>query len=281
MPTQSLSIEFNDSEAQFLNYVQSVNDICRDWPFISSVVKLENANLSWQMEYYERLSLIAVLQNFRPSVSIEIGTYSGGSLSVLSQYSQRVLSLDKNPLSSKYLAGHFSNVTYVVGDSKLELPRVLQQVERDQDGRTFVLVDGDHSQSGVLADINNVLQFNPRYPTIIMMHDSFNPECRAGMLRARWSENPYVHLVEIDFQHGSLFNRSNPLRQMWGGLALAILLPEKRMDMLTVSRRHDLLYQTVLAESCHKTPSWISKRLIRLGRTVRHLPVALNIRSPQ
>lgn len=258
-------------DTQFLDYIQFVNEVYQDWPTIASVLGLDDLTLTWQMEYYERTALIAVLQNFQPAVAIEVGTHSGGSLAVLSRFSQKVLSLDVNPSSSEYLAGRFPNVEYIVGDSKRELRRILETVEREQRGPTFVLIDGDHSQAGVRTDLNNVLRFGPRYPTVIMAHDSFNPDCRAGMLEARWADNPHVHLVEIDFQHGSIFDRSKPPREMWGGLMLAVLLPEKRQGDLTVSRRHELLFGIVLAQSAHKERSWIRHQAGRVAEKLRRI----------
>jgi hypothetical protein len=124
----------------------------------------------------------------------------------------KVLSFDINPSSREYLGGRFPNVEYIVGDSKCELPPIVETSR----GPTFVLIDGDHTQAGVRTDLNNVLQFLPRYPTTTMAHDSFNPDCRTGMLEARWADNRHFHLVEIDFQHGSIFDRTKPPREMWG-----------------------------------------------------------------
>jgi len=68
----------------------------------------------------------------------------------------------------------------IVGDSKLELPFTLEKVSKEQIGSLFILIDGDHTRSGVRADLNNTLKLVPRYPTIIVAHDSFNPGCRTG-----------------------------------------------------------------------------------------------------
>jgi hypothetical protein len=278
MCSLSLNKGKNTPETEFVENIRRVDDFSQEWPTIASVLGLNDLNLSWQMDYCERATLIPVLQNFRPTISIEVGTYSGGSLAVLSRFSQKVFSLDINPLSSEYLVGRFPNVAYVIGDSKLELPRILETVEREQSGPTFVLVDGDHSAAGVLADLNNILRFQPRHPTIVMAHDSFNPDCRTGMLQARWADSPHVHLVEIDFQNGYIFEISNG--QMWGGLALAVLLPEKRKGELTVSRRHELLYRTILAQSLRQQHrSWITHQAGRAMRKLRRIGAAHPLRA--
>ena len=33
---------------------------------------------------------------------------------------------------------------------------------------------------------------------MVILHDSFNPECREGMRTANWAANPQVHAVELD-----------------------------------------------------------------------------------
>ena len=264
----------NTPEIEFAAEIRKVDDFSQEWPIIASVLGLDDLRLSWQMDYCERAALIAVLQNLRPTISIEIGTYAGGSLAVLSRFSQTVVSLDVDPLSSQYLAGRFRNVSYIVGDSKRELPQVLRKVEHEQSGPMFVLVDGDHSREGVLADLNNILLFTPRYPTVVMAHDSFNPSVRQGMLQARWVDNPHVHLVEIDFQHGYLFEMATG--EMWGGLALAVLLPEKRKGELAVSQRHELAFRILQAQLSDKQHLFREQRLFRglrhqAGRAVRKL----------
>lgn len=265
---------------RFLKRIAQVNEVYQDWPTVASLLGLDDLVLPWQMEYYERLALVAVLQNLRPDVAIEVGTHSGGSLAVLSRFSRRVFSLDVNPSSSEYLAGRFPNVEFIVGDSKRELPPILEDLEQTQTGITFVLIDGDHSRAGVLADLDNVLSFVPRFPTVIMAHDSFNPACRAGMLEARWAGNPHVRLVEMDFQIGSIFEGTNPPGEMWGGLAFALLLPEKRQGSLTVSRRHELLFQRLAQRSAHQETS-IGHQAARVARRLRARLGILRQRQPR
>lgn len=238
-----------DLEA-FERQIQMTDSLSLEWPIIASTLSLKDFDLTWQMDYCERACLIAILQNLRPEHGVEIGTFSGGSLAVLSRFSQRVFSLDINPLSSQRLKGRFRNVTFLVGDSRTELPKVLEQVEHLQSGPSFILLDGDHSRAGVLADLSNVLQFRPRFPTIIMCHDSFNPDCRQGMIEAPWADNPYVRLVELDFERGGIFEVTRGV--MWGGLALAIMLPERRQGPLVVGQRHQMLFDAIYRQSPHR-----------------------------
>ena len=69
----SLSTE---GDPQFANYTKYVIEFYHDWTVIASALKLDSLALPWQMEYYERAALTFVLQNLKPTVSIEIGTAS-------------------------------------------------------------------------------------------------------------------------------------------------------------------------------------------------------------
>jgi hypothetical protein len=69
----------------------------------------------------------------------------------------------------------------------------------------------------------------------ILLHDSGNPECRAGIADARWHENPHVHVVDLDFVSGGLAGPGEFRDMIWGGLAIALLLPEPRTGGLQVA----------------------------------------------
>jgi len=79
---------------QFFSYADSVNKIYADWPPLAHALGWDDLCMSWQMESFERTGLIAVVGALRPAVAIEIGTHTGGSLAVLSRFSERVFSLD-------------------------------------------------------------------------------------------------------------------------------------------------------------------------------------------
>jgi hypothetical protein len=91
-----------------------------------------------------------------------------------------------------------------------------------------VLVDGDHSAEGVRKDLENLLRYRPATPLFVVMHDSFNPECRRGLRTTNWVASPYVHAVELDFVPGTITASPSFLGQLWGGLALAYLKPQER-----------------------------------------------------
>jgi glycosyltransferase involved in cell wall biosynthesis len=190
---------------------------------------------NWQMHDSERLALTAVLVNHRPRCSIEVGTFEGGSLSLLSQYSELVFSIDVDPtVAGKF--GRFRNVSFLTGTSAAVLPLLLRELETAGLPVDFILIDGDHSRAAVKRDIESVLGYTPQGPLFAMFHDSFNPDCRSGMLEVDWNQSPYLHWVDIDFVPGRIVEHPGPFRgQLWGGLALAYFAPGRRTSPVAVN----------------------------------------------
>jgi hypothetical protein len=141
----------------------------------------------------------------------------------------------------------FNNVTFYTGNSADLLPTVL-----NANGLGFVLIDGDHSEDVVRNDINCLLRMVPKQPVAILLHDSANPECRAGILSADWERCPYVHYLELDFVIGELM----PDGELWGGMAYAILLPTPRATILNVqqSGAEQLLCYNCAHRRAHRLP---------------------------
>lgn len=210
--------------------------------------------LHWQMTRCEKYAFNKILEHANPEIALEIGTYKGGSLQVIAKVAQKVFSLDINSKSQDALKPLFKNVEFLSGDSKTLLPTLLARLETDRAPLGFVFIDGDHSTEGVRADINAVLRFKPNRPIFVVFHDSFNPECRSGILTADWHGCPYVHYVEIDFIpgvfHFEAFDTA-PARSMYGGLALALMLPEKRNFDLQIHESQRGLFEAVFKNSCH------------------------------
>jgi hypothetical protein len=229
-------------------------------PFIRDVLSQDISNY-WAMSPSEQAAFIYLLEHLRPRVAIEIGTRFGGSLQVISKYASKVYSLDVDPTVEQRLSGKFNNVEFIIGSSTVTLPPLIQKL-KDEDARLeFVLVDGDHSASGVEADINNILAFMPvNAPLYVIMHDSFNPECRKGLSDAKWKENPHVRAVELDFVPGVVNPSPDYRGQLWGGFALGILLPGKRDSRFDVTGRSQLAFETLSKPSfAHKIRRMIRK----------------------
>ena len=167
-----------------------------------------------------------------------------------------------------------------MGDSRTVLPELLERIGRLGEELGFVLIDGDHSTEGVHDDINNVLRSVPTRPIFVVFHDSFHPPCRRGILSASWSECDYVHYVEVDFvpgvYHLEAFDTAQA-RSMYGGLALAMMQPQRRAGPLVIHESQKGLFETMLLASRHlatrrpllvralQKAKWLALRL-RAGR---------------
>ena len=109
--------------------------------------------LHWQMTRCEKYAFSSLLQHANPEVAIEIGTYKGGSLQLISKAAKKVYSLDINSKSQEALMPQFNNVEFLSGDSQELLPHLLNRLQKENASLGFVLIDGDHSTDGVKADI--------------------------------------------------------------------------------------------------------------------------------
>jgi predicted O-methyltransferase YrrM len=211
---------------------------------------INDFKIPWSMSKAEQSVLIQLLQQIKPKVSIEIGTYNGGSLQALSAYSEQVYAIDLMPKYRDERCDAFNNVDYLIGDSKTIVPELVDKLNNSNDTVEFVLIDGDHSSQGVLDDITNILKLVPKQPIVIILHDSFNPNCRKGIKAYNYNSNNYVHAVELDYVTG-LFNHDGLYREMWGGFAAIFMKPEKRTKSLTVKAYQEKLYKITYYKSIH------------------------------
>ena len=211
----------------------------------------------WQMDKLERIVLLHVVASLRPRVAIEIGTADGGSLSAIARHAERVFTLDTQTDRASVLGGHFTNVEFIPGRSQETLAPLLARLAAEGAEVDFVLVDGDHSTGAVRRDLEILLaRYRPRErPLYVLMHDSFNPDCRAGIQAADWNANPHVRRVQLDYVPGVFPAAGVVARQMWGGFALAVLRPGARADGQPVDVRgnRQLVFDAVLPLSVHGT----------------------------
>jgi len=187
------------------------------------------------------------LMRHQPKTSIEIGTYKGGSLSLLSQMSKTVFSIDIDP-SIPERFGFFENVSFITAASGDALPLLFEVLDSQGLGVDFILIDGDHSAAGVRRDIDIVLQFTPKVPLFVMVHDAFNPECRRGMKEASWSESRHLRWLDLDFVPGRLVEHGGGGHgELWGGLACAYFEPAVGASGVAVG------------ESARNMQAWLSR----------------------
>jgi glycosyltransferase involved in cell wall biosynthesis/2-polyprenyl-3-methyl-5-hydroxy-6-metoxy-1,4-benzoquinol methylase len=197
----------------------------------------------WQMSDSERLALTAILLRHNPHCSIEVGTYLGGVLPLIAQHSDMVFSIDIDPsIPEKYK--DFGNVSFLTGPSSVVFPLLLKGLEEASIPVDFVLIDGDHSAEAVSRDIASLLTYVPKSPLFIIIHDSFHPECRRGILEAGWEKSPYVHWVDVDFIPGRIIEHGGGGHGgMWGGLCLAYMHPEKNPHPLQAKTSAEMMFQ--------------------------------------
>ena len=215
-----------------------------------NVLDLNKLSLYWEMVNAEKIALLNLLSDIKPVVSIEIGSKEGGSLQLISQLSQTVYSLDIDP-SVKNLGKKFSNVDFIIGDSKDTLPVLLNDLHDKNQQPDFILIDGDHSAEGVKRDIENILQLKITKPLVILMHDSFNPTCRRGMLDVDYTISNHVEKIEIDFVQGIFSPSATTNGEMWGGFGLIHLNPDTNNNNPRIEQSNAYSYNKTLLLSKH------------------------------
>jgi hypothetical protein len=237
---------------------------------LPSFLRHSDFELPWAMSPPEQALMLQLLERCRPEVAIEIGTFRGGSLQAIAAFARTVYSIDIDPRIPATLGPRFPDVRFRTGDSAVLLPRVLEEIARAGERLGFVLVDGNHQTSAVRSDIDHLLQHVPTGPVYVLMHDSFNPACRKGILSAGWQECRHVHYLDVDFVAGEFFDKRRDeakARSMWRGLALAVMLPQPRSGELTIQQSSQGAFETLYAQSVHRPRPLIvriAKRLVRL-----------------
>jgi hypothetical protein len=101
------------------------------------------------------------------------------------------------------------------------------------------------------------------------MHDSFNPQCRAGIKAINFEANKMVEYVELDYITGSYSPNDNFL-EMWGGFALVQLNPNSQRETVPVLESQKKLFQLAHIFSKHLIKDQL-KFLIPVKRKVYSL----------
>jgi predicted O-methyltransferase YrrM len=166
---------------------------------------LEITNKDWMMSTREQLVLIGLLKNLKPQNAIEFGYHRGGATSWLSKYSEKVITVDASDhvLQAKQ---KFQNVEAW----HLSTAQAVDKIQKENMNFDFALIDADHSRKAVCQDIEGLISVT----NVIIMHDSFNPSCRAGMNDALKHQNS--HAYYLDFLPS--MSKEDGL---WGGFAIA------------------------------------------------------------
>jgi predicted O-methyltransferase YrrM len=165
-----------------------------------------------EMSPGEQASLAGVLAMVKPRISIEIGTYTGGSLARIAAMSGHVHTFDL----VSHVDSHLPNVDYHLGDSAVTVPQVLADLEKAGETVDFVLVDGDHSRAGAYRDAVTVFDSPATKNAVILFHDIANEAVRGAVQEAIRSRN--FQLVDLSFAVSAM---APPLiGECWGGIGL-------------------------------------------------------------
>ena len=162
-------------------------------------------NPDWLMSAREKLGLIGLLHCLKPKKVLELGYYRGGATKWLSQFSEQVITVDVNEFVAEA-----PNLFHNVEAWNCPTLEAASRIKKESLFFDLAIIDADHSRLAVSADINGIIE----HSDIILMHDSFNPDCRKGMVDAL--KNQKSHAYYLDFIPSVSKNDG-----LWGGLAIA------------------------------------------------------------
>jgi len=192
------------------------------------------------MRLGERAAISGLLAETAIEVAVDLGTYRGGSLSLLTRHAAHVHTFD---LTCQVDQQEFPNATFHLGDSHTLLPRALERIAAGGGSVGFAVVDGDHSPAGARQDVIDLLESPAVRDGYIVMHDAGNAAVRRGLLEVPYASYSKVALVDLGFvPPATEFGR---LEERWGGLGLIVLDSTRTGPGATperfATRRTDLL----------------------------------------
>jgi hypothetical protein len=177
--------------------------------------------LEWQMFPGERAALEGILSSVKPHVSLEVGTFKGGSLERISAHSHVVHAFDR-AFQPEVTSERFPNVVLHAGDSHELLSATLEDLAAAGLNVDFALVDGDHSARGARRDVEDLLGSPAVQRTVILLHDTLNERARAAFEAIDFDSYENVRYVDLDFVPGRIKN-DGPLKgELWSGLGLVV-----------------------------------------------------------
>jgi hypothetical protein len=172
---------------------------------LTRLLGLEPSN--WMMSPSERLAILGLLWVIKPSYSLEFGCADGGLTQWLSQFSAQVVTVD---IDAKLMAvtQPYPNVTPLC----MSTQDAAHWINANKKHFDFTIIDADHSREGMRGDLSNALGFSD----IIIVHDTYYPPCRQGILDALAHRDVYY---DLELVPGGLQPDG-----MWGGLGIVISL---------------------------------------------------------
>ncbi len=170
---------------------------------LKSLLGVESSK--WMMHPSERLVILGLLSVLRPKCVLEFGCAEGGLTYWLSQYCQEVVTVDLDPKVLAVTKG-LANVTPLC----MTTLEAAKRIESEGTRYDLTIIDADHSQYGVQRDLENAMRFSK----VVVLHDTFYPPCREGILAALADRDIYYNL---DLVQGGLQPDG-----CWGGLGIVV-----------------------------------------------------------
>ncbi len=198
-----------------------VFDLVPHAPGLERLLPLFDARDPWQMSFGERTGLVAILDAVAPALAVEIGTCEGASLRRIAPRSEEVHSFDVFTPDPAIVA-EATNATFHTGDSHVTLAPFLRDLADAGRNVDFALVDGDHTAEGARRDTLDLLESDAVGRTVILLHDTFNPEVRRGLEAVDYDAFAKVLHVELDWIPGHTFRGGRLDGESWGGLGLVV-----------------------------------------------------------
>ncbi|MBN1659278.1 MAG: class I SAM-dependent methyltransferase [Anaerolineae bacterium] len=171
----------------------------------------------------ERLMLYTLTFCLRPRRYLEIGTYQGGSALVVHSAltslgsDARLFCVDPQPaVAAEHWQLLAKRTTLIEGYS----PQILPQVMRLAGGRfDLVLIDGDHTYRGVLADANGALAC-AEHGGYILFHDGFHVDVKRAI--DEFVEAHREQVIDLGMLTREVTSQLDDAgnRVEWGGLRL-------------------------------------------------------------
>ena len=136
-----------------------------------------------QMEMSERLLLVALIIGLQPENVLEIGVSHGGSSALIVHAMDcigkgQLFGIDPEPQVSDELAQSIAHRNHVFrGRSPMAISAIAQKANAPFD---FAFIDGDHSNQGVVDDIEGVLTYLAD-SAYLLLHDAYFYEVREAI----------------------------------------------------------------------------------------------------
>ena len=125
------------------------------------------------------------------------------------------------------------------------------------------------SKNGIKNDLEAILTHKFNNPLTIIVHDSFNPQCRKGIKSIDYKRFKNIKHIDLDYITGC-FSPNKDFKEMWGGFAM-IQLDPTNTNPVSIMGSQEQLFKRAYLSSMHlikdrfqfllPLKSWLYKKL--------------------